>query len=121
MPSIFRRLNKAIPERLSWYYIDSHQHIQGPFTGLEMDQWLQRGFFDDSLRIAFNRFTDIAQDFVELGQFKTNQDIFFDSKLTAESPVFMPSRRGDELYRSFFSEQDTTEPLLPFPVNLSIQ
>lgn len=35
-----------------WFYIDEQNEIQGPFTTLEMDNWFEKGFLFDELKIC---------------------------------------------------------------------
>lgn len=41
----------VMPDRMRWVYLDPQGHIQGPFTGLEMNDWYKANFFTPDLRV----------------------------------------------------------------------
>jgi len=45
-------LSKSIRPGAPWYYSDPQQNIQGPFSGEEMRQWLEAGYFKSDLPIC---------------------------------------------------------------------
>lgn len=51
-----------------WFYIDEQNEIQGPFTTFEMDNWFEKGYLFDELKIchaANNKFFPLYELFVE--------------------------------------------------------
>jgi PERQ amino acid-rich with GYF domain-containing protein len=40
-----------MPDRMRWVYLDPQGQIQGPFTGLEMNDWYKANFFTPDLRV----------------------------------------------------------------------
>ncbi len=41
----------VMPDRMRWVYLDPQSEIQGPFTGLEMNDWYKANFFTPDLRV----------------------------------------------------------------------
>lgn len=41
----------VMPDRMRWVYLDPQAQIQGPFTGLEMNDWYKANFFTPDLRV----------------------------------------------------------------------
>jgi PERQ amino acid-rich with GYF domain-containing protein len=41
----------VMPDRMRWVYLDPQGHVQGPFTGLEMNDWYKANFFTPDLRV----------------------------------------------------------------------
>ncbi|GAP86954.2 putative gyf domain-containing protein [Rosellinia necatrix] len=41
----------VMPDRMRWTYLDPQGSIQGPFTGLEMNDWYKANFFSPDLRV----------------------------------------------------------------------
>lgn len=41
----------VMPDRMRWVYLDPQQNVQGPFTGLEMNDWYKANFFTPDLRV----------------------------------------------------------------------
>ena len=41
----------VMPDRMRWVYLDPQGQIQGPFTGLEMNDWYKAHFFTPDLRV----------------------------------------------------------------------
>ena len=41
----------VMPDRMRWVYLDPQQQVQGPFTGLEMNDWYKATFFTPDLRV----------------------------------------------------------------------
>lgn len=41
----------VMPDRMRWVYLDPQGHQQGPFTGLEMNDWYKANFFTADLRV----------------------------------------------------------------------
>ncbi|KAH9889750.1 hypothetical protein F4778DRAFT_753931 [Xylariomycetidae sp. FL2044] len=41
----------VMPDRMRWVYLDPQGHQQGPFTGLEMNDWYKANFFTPDLRV----------------------------------------------------------------------
>ncbi|KAJ2905498.1 gyf domain-containing mpd2 [Zalerion maritima] len=41
----------VMPDRMRWVYLDPQGNTQGPFTGLEMNDWYKGNFFSADLRI----------------------------------------------------------------------
>lgn len=41
----------VMPDRMRWVYLDPQAKIQGPFTGLEMNDWYKANFFTPDLRV----------------------------------------------------------------------
>ncbi|KAL2761051.1 hypothetical protein ACRALDRAFT_1090679 [Sodiomyces alcalophilus JCM 7366] len=41
----------VMPDRMRWVYLDPQGQIQGPFTGLEMNDWYKANFFTADLRV----------------------------------------------------------------------
>lgn len=41
----------VMPDRMRWVYLDPQGSIQGPFTGLEMNDWYKAQFFTPDLRV----------------------------------------------------------------------
>ncbi|PHH78474.1 hypothetical protein CDD82_3027 [Ophiocordyceps australis] len=41
----------VMPDRMRWVYLDPQGQIQGPFTGLEMNDWYKANFFTPDLRV----------------------------------------------------------------------
>ncbi|CRK34046.1 hypothetical protein BN1708_019377, partial [Verticillium longisporum] len=54
----------VMPDRMRWVYLDPQGQIQGPFTGLEMNDWYKANFFTPDLRVK--KVED--SDFEPLGQ-----------------------------------------------------
>ncbi|KAF4911604.1 GYF domain-containing protein mpd2 [Colletotrichum viniferum] len=54
----------VMPDRMRWVYLDPQQNIQGPFSGLEMNDWYKANFFTPDLRVK--KVEDV--DFEPLGQ-----------------------------------------------------
>ncbi|KAK0736307.1 hypothetical protein B0T21DRAFT_451101 [Apiosordaria backusii] len=54
----------VMPDRMRWVYLDPQQVIQGPFSGLEMNDWYKANFFTPDLRVK--RLED--REFEPLGQ-----------------------------------------------------
>lgn len=54
----------VMPDRMRWVYMDPQGNHQGPFTGLEMNDWYKANFFTPDLRVK--RVED--SDFEPLGQ-----------------------------------------------------
>ena len=54
----------VMPDRMRWVYLDPQGITQGPFSGLEMNDWYKANFFSADLRVK--RVED--QDFEALGQ-----------------------------------------------------
>ncbi|KAK3688928.1 hypothetical protein B0T22DRAFT_460491 [Podospora appendiculata] len=54
----------VMPDRMRWVYLDPQGVMQGPFNGLEMNDWYKANFFSPDLRVR--RLEDI--DFEPLGQ-----------------------------------------------------
>ncbi|KAL5289831.1 GIGYF1 family protein [Megaselia abdita] len=48
-----------------WYYRDPHMKVQGPFTGSEMTEWYNHGYFDENLSVR----REIDERFATLGEF----------------------------------------------------
>ncbi|KAG6004266.1 hypothetical protein E4U21_001278 [Claviceps maximensis] len=48
-PSQARQM--VMPDRMRWVYLDPQAHVQGPFTGLEMNDWYKANFFTPDLRV----------------------------------------------------------------------
>ena len=41
----------VMPDRMRWVYLDPQGQVQGPFTGLEMNDWYKAHFFTPDLRV----------------------------------------------------------------------
>ena len=41
----------VMPDRMRWVYLDPQGQVQGPFTGLEMNDWYKAQFFSPDLRV----------------------------------------------------------------------
>ncbi|GAW24729.1 hypothetical protein ANO14919_143210 [Xylariales sp. No.14919] len=41
----------VMPDRMRWTYLDPQGAVQGPFTGLEMNDWYKANFFTPDLRV----------------------------------------------------------------------
>lgn len=41
----------VMPDRMRWVYLDPQGQVQGPFTGLEMNDWYKANFFSADLRV----------------------------------------------------------------------
>lgn len=41
----------VMPDRMRWVYLDPQANVQGPFTGLEMNDWYKAHFFTPDLRV----------------------------------------------------------------------
>lgn len=41
----------VMPDRMRWTYLDPQGSVQGPFTGLEMNDWYKANFFSPDLRV----------------------------------------------------------------------
>lgn len=54
----------VMPDRMRWVYMDPQGQQQGPFTGLEMNEWYKANFFTNDLRVR--KLED--PDFEPLGQ-----------------------------------------------------
>lgn len=54
----------VMPDRMRWMYMDPQGQQQGPFTGLEMNEWYKGNFFTNDLRVR--KLEDI--EFEPLGQ-----------------------------------------------------
>ena len=54
----------VMPDRMRWVYLDPQGQVQGPFTGLEMNDWYKANFFTPDLRVK--KIED--PDFEPLGQ-----------------------------------------------------
>ncbi|KAH6683543.1 GYF domain-containing protein [Plectosphaerella plurivora] len=50
LPSAQMRV-MVMPDRMRWVYLDPQGNIQGPFTGLEMNDWYKANFFTADLRV----------------------------------------------------------------------
>lgn len=50
-PSLAGRLEMVMPDRMRWVYMDPQGKVQGPFTGLEMNDWYKGNFFTADLRV----------------------------------------------------------------------
>ncbi|KAK3354010.1 gyf domain-containing protein [Lasiosphaeria hispida] len=61
-PSSVRTM--VMPDRMRWVYLDPQGTMQGPFSGLEMNDWYKANFFNPDLRVK--RLED--NDFEPLGQ-----------------------------------------------------
>ncbi|KAK0732224.1 hypothetical protein B0H67DRAFT_566926 [Lasiosphaeris hirsuta] len=61
-PSSLRTM--VMPDRMRWVYLDPQGTMQGPFSGLEMNDWYKANFFNPDLRVK--RLED--NDFEPLGQ-----------------------------------------------------
>ncbi|KAJ4289353.1 kinesin-like protein [Collariella sp. IMI 366227] len=61
-PSAARTM--VMPDRMRWVYLDPQGTMQGPFSGLEMNDWYKANFFTPDLRVK--RIED--PDFEPLGQ-----------------------------------------------------
>lgn len=61
-PSAVRTM--VMPDRMRWVYLDPQGTMQGPFSGLEMNDWYKANFFSPDLRVK--RIED--SDFEPLGQ-----------------------------------------------------
>ncbi|KAK3312550.1 hypothetical protein B0H66DRAFT_570859 [Apodospora peruviana] len=61
-PSAMRTM--VMPDRMRWVYLDPQGTMQGPFSGLEMNDWYKANFFTPDLRVK--RLED--PDFEPLGQ-----------------------------------------------------
>ncbi|KAL2020629.1 hypothetical protein VTK56DRAFT_8119 [Thermocarpiscus australiensis] len=61
-PSAVRTM--VMPDRMRWVYLDPQGTMQGPFSGLEMNDWYKANFFTPDLRVK--RLED--PDFEPLGQ-----------------------------------------------------
>ncbi|KAG5923235.1 hypothetical protein E4U61_004041 [Claviceps capensis] len=48
-PSQTRQM--VMPDRMRWVYLDPQGLVQGPFTGLEMNDWYKANFFTPDLRV----------------------------------------------------------------------
>ncbi|KAG6027954.1 hypothetical protein E4U41_000806 [Claviceps citrina] len=48
-PSQARQM--VMPDRMRWVYLDPQGQVQGPFTGLEMNDWYKANFFTPDLRV----------------------------------------------------------------------
>lgn len=48
-----------------WFYRDPYMKVQGPFTGVEMTEWYNHGYFDDNLSVR----REIDERFATLGEF----------------------------------------------------
>ena len=48
-PAAVRQM--VMPDRMRWVYLDPQGNTQGPFTGLEMNDWYKGNFFSPDLRI----------------------------------------------------------------------
>ncbi|KAL8347594.1 hypothetical protein RB598_001099 [Gaeumannomyces tritici] len=63
-PSQTQARTMVMPDRMRWVYLDPQGSTQGPFTGLEMNDWYKANFFTPDLRVK--RIED--DDFEPLGQ-----------------------------------------------------
>ncbi|KID76531.1 GYF domain-containing protein mpd2 [Metarhizium brunneum] len=63
-PSGTQTRQMVMPDRMRWVYLDPQGHMQGPFTGLEMNDWYKANFFTPDLRVK--KIED--SDFEPLGQ-----------------------------------------------------
>ncbi|KHN99336.1 GYF domain protein [Metarhizium album ARSEF 1941] len=63
-PSGSQTRQMVMPDRMRWVYLDPQGHMQGPFTGLEMNDWYKANFFTPDLRVK--KIED--SDFEPLGQ-----------------------------------------------------
>ncbi|KAK4156082.1 hypothetical protein C8A00DRAFT_12921 [Chaetomidium leptoderma] len=61
-PTLVRTM--VMPDRMRWVYLDPQGTMQGPFSGLEMNDWYKANFFTPDLRVK--RLED--HDFEPLGQ-----------------------------------------------------
>ncbi|KAG7288380.1 hypothetical protein NEMBOFW57_007912 [Staphylotrichum longicolle] len=61
-PTVVRTM--VMPDRMRWVYLDPQGTMQGPFSGLEMNDWYKANFFTPDLRVK--RLED--PDFEPLGQ-----------------------------------------------------
>jgi PERQ amino acid-rich with GYF domain-containing protein len=63
-PPLTQKRTIVMPDRARWVYLDPQGEVQGPFTGLEMNDWYKANFFNADLRVK--KVED--QDFEPLGQ-----------------------------------------------------
>ncbi len=63
-PSTAHSRQMVMPDRMRWVYLDPQGQIQGPFSGLEMNDWYKAQFFSPDLRVK--KVED--QEFEPLGQ-----------------------------------------------------
>ncbi|CCT73566.1 uncharacterized protein FFUJ_09630 [Fusarium fujikuroi IMI 58289] len=63
-PTTQAQRTMVMPDRMRWVYLDPSGHVQGPFTGLEMNDWYKANFFTPDLRVK--KVED--QEFEPLGQ-----------------------------------------------------
>ncbi|KAF7554905.1 hypothetical protein G7046_g6685 [Stylonectria norvegica] len=63
-PPVSHVRQMVMPDRMRWVYLDPQAQIQGPFTGLEMNDWYKANFFTPDLRVK--KVED--NDFEPLGQ-----------------------------------------------------
>ncbi|KAF4966569.1 hypothetical protein FSARC_5811 [Fusarium sarcochroum] len=50
-PSAAQVRQMVMPDRMRWVYLDPQGQVQGPFTGLEMNDWYKANFFTPDLRV----------------------------------------------------------------------
>ncbi|PNY26415.1 GYF domain protein [Tolypocladium capitatum] len=50
-PSSAQVRQMVMPDRMRWVYLDPQAQVQGPFTGLEMNDWYKANFFTPDLRV----------------------------------------------------------------------
>ncbi len=50
-PSSAQARTMVMPDRMRWVYLDPQGNQQGPFTGLEMNDWYKAQFFTPNLRV----------------------------------------------------------------------
>ena len=63
-PTSLQSRTMVMPDRMRWVYLDPQGQVQGPFTGLEMNDWFKAQFFSADLRVK--KIED--PDFEPLGQ-----------------------------------------------------
>ncbi|PHH72622.1 hypothetical protein CDD80_4402 [Ophiocordyceps camponoti-rufipedis] len=50
-PPVSQVRQMVMPDRMRWVYLDPQGQVQGPFTGLEMNDWYKANFFTPDLRV----------------------------------------------------------------------
>lgn len=63
-PTSVQSRTMVMPDRMRWVYLDPQGQVQGPFNGLEMNDWYKAQFFSPDLRVK--KIED--SDFEPLGQ-----------------------------------------------------
>lgn len=48
----FMPLANVNPEEKIWYYKDPKSNVHGPFSGIEMNEWLTKGYFNSDLMVS---------------------------------------------------------------------